>query len=261
MNLIKKLFNIKILSLLFVIYYTLATAELYFFPEQINYMVPFNISPLAFFLYVIFVPITEELIFRYWVYGRNIKLQFSFFITFVLYLIIDIYQTFITNIFNFTNNINIDGMILNSFMLFVGIILYYIIIFSNFNIPVNFTKLVHLKYNFIIQVLIFAFIHIYGPDIFNFHLSEYFNYFVLSFLITSFARKFGIYLSIILHILINAIATISDVVFVRNSAKSLVSDQLLYSYLFITIIIMMISFICIFKVKKINEELKISNKL
>ena len=252
MKFIPKLFNIKILSLIFVIYYVLSISQMYFFPDEIKSVIYYNIKPLAFFTSVFFVPITEEIIFRYWAYGKNVKLQFSFFLSFVFCLLTDIFQKFLFEDFYIINNVNIDSIVQNSIIILIGLMFYFYCLIANKKVPLFFTKLVNSRFKFIFIVILFALIHVFGPGFFDFQLVEYFDYLAMSFIITGFARNYGLYLSTIWHILINAVAFISQVVFVRNSAKSLVSDHLLYSYLFITIIIMILSFICIFKVKKIN---------
>lgn len=235
MNNIKKLLNLKFLSTIFVLYIIYLAGSIYFSTEELDTYKAFYFSGLAYFTGVIFAPIAEEFIFRYWAYGKNIKLQFSFLITFILYIILDLYQNFIFDIFQFTNNIFIDNFIKNILILLFSLLLYTFIKYFNFKIPSFFSKLTESKFTFLSILLIFEGVHWYNVQFDYSNLHNYILGFVASYLITRNARDLGIYFAILIHIINNALAHLSNLLEIRTEAKNFVSDQLLINYALVSI--------------------------
>lgn len=247
MKQLKKYLNFIILTILGIIYYIYLTANLFFFADSINYAIPYDLAFFSFFTMIVIAPITEELIFRYWAYGKNIQLQFSIFIIFILYIIIDIVQTFVSPILYITSNIYINYSIKICSMLTLGLILYCLFKRINFKIPEFFIKFKDSKLCFYFVVFIFAIVHLYGENLSNNNLDDYLDYFISSYLITKHAKYIGIFAAILIHMVKNSIFVLSEIIFIRNAAKNLVSNQLILTYFVIATAVTLIYFFHVYK--------------
>lgn len=235
MNIIKKLLNLKPLSIVFVLYAIYTAGVLYFSAEELETYKSFYFSGLGFFITVIFAPITEEIIFRYWAYGKNLRLQFAFLFTFILYIIIDFIQDFIYPIFYFSKIIEINLIFRNMLVIFIGLLIFYYFKKINFKVPNFFSKFTQTRFTFLLILFIFEGVHWYNVD-FNYeYLPTYLIGFIASYLITRNARELGIYFAILIHIAYNITAELYNLLIIRTEAKNFVSDQLLLNYALVSI--------------------------
>ena len=226
----KKFLDLKFLSIIFLLYSSLITIQLYIYPGELNTISRYDASILAYLFGILFAPITEEFIFRYWAYGKNIKLQFSLFIAFVIYMIIDLVQNFIFEILYISNNFEINIIFRNSLVIAFGLVFYYFIKKYNLNIPAFFYKLIYSRFTFYFIVILFEAVHWYHTD-FNYnYLPSYILGFFASYLITRHARDYGIYFSILFHIVNNTIGTLAEAIDIRTESKNYVTNQLLFNY-------------------------------
>ena len=248
----KKLFNLKFLSILFLLNTIHLTASFYFYPEVFSTIKPYYFSGLAYFFSVIFAPITEEFIFRYWAYGKNIQLQFSLFLTFILYMIIDLIQNYVFEIFYFTNNFEINIIFRNSLVLLIGLIIFYFIKKYNIRIPNIFYTFINSHFTFYFIVILFAMVHLYHTQFNEENYLLYLDYFIISYLITRHAREFGIYFSILLHTMNNSISNFGELLQIRSESKNFVSNQLFISHLLFSIILIIVYLIQFLKAKPLS---------
>ena len=230
-------------------YYIYLTIIPYVYPESVNYAVQYDLSFWGYFSSLIIASVSEELIFRYWAYGKNIKLQFSLFLSFLSYLLIDIIEAFIYPILSFTNNVYTNGNIKALTVLLIGVTVYRIIYNYNFEIPKWFRGFTTSNFSYLFIIFIFALVHVYGKEFLEYDYYDYSIYICLSYIITKHAKLFGVSYSILIHIVINSIALLNDLVLVRASSSKLVPVYLMVGYLIISITFTSLYLFKIFKIK------------
>ena len=249
----KKLFNLKLLTILFFLTNFIFIGLLYFIPGEIDSLTEYDLSITAIFFSVIFAPFSEEIIYRYWAYGKNILLQFSLFITFIIFIITDLLQSFVFyNLFQFTTSNNTNAILRNCIMLLIALFLYVLIRKSGYIIPSFFYKIIQSGYTFYFIIFTFTIGHLYHTEFNIDNLYNYLSYFILSYLITRHAREYGIYFAIFFHFVNNLTSTFYEAIEVNTVSKKLISDQFLIIYLVPTIFFITFYFTKLLKAKPLS---------
>lgn len=250
MKQLKHLLNIKLLTILYILFVIGINVFNYLYPPEFKIAPIDHIGILPFFDVVLYGPIIEEIIFRYWAFGKNIKLQFSILHCFIIYILLTIFQPSKFIIVPFIeNNIYYRNYIIDSFIFIVGIIVYLIIKQNKSMIPVFFTKFIKSKLTFALIVFLFAAVHFVDKPIDIYYLYEYIEAIIVSYLLTKNAQLFGLKYSILLHMLLNTLAFSSNAIFLHNAKNSLESKQQLIAYSSLSLIFLIMYVFNISKAK------------
>jgi hypothetical protein len=160
------------------------------------------ISIYSYFETVLIAPIIEELNIRYWLYGKNKYLRVGFLVSFVLCILITSYKLLSYN------PITTGRFYIYIIITLVGVLvtLYLYLKQKNTTRVIQWVNLFNQKWiTCILMIAYFVVYHLYGLDQLTW---EYIglHHLISTTVITLVARKYGILSSILVHMMINAVA-------------------------------------------------------